>query len=277
MPRYGLARVSAPTGILARGPWEPDQVDVRWQADAFEPAPGATEAADARSTRCAGAARPATTGWPRRLVDFRADGSGLTLELQPARWALRLVPEFAARACRCCAWSATPTVAGSPAAVPAGWRRGPGAGRSAPPDRSRSTRTRRTRCAESSPRSGRCRRSGSGSRRSWCSRARWRCWSGRRGCPTAPTVSPDDEHDAFAWWPADVEQWPAEADEPLRRVAELLLAGMNTASFAVWSRSAGWRSASFTHSAVYLSLLRLRVRARTRLSPRRSSSGWPTG
>src|SRR5262249_15151016 len=36
------------------------------------------------------------------------------------------------------------------------------------------------------------------------------------------SVSPDAEHDEFAWWPADVSQWPAEADEPLRRMATLL-------------------------------------------------------
>jgi hypothetical protein len=36
------------------------------------------------------------------------------------------------------------------------------------------------------------------------------------------TVVPDREHDEFAWWPADVARWPAEADEPLRRVGTLL-------------------------------------------------------
>jgi hypothetical protein len=35
-------------------------------------------------------------------------------------------------------------------------------------------------------------------------------------------VTPDDEHDTFAWWPEDVDRWPPEADEPLRRVAALL-------------------------------------------------------
>ena len=34
----------------------------------------------------------------------------------------------------------------------------------------------------------------------------------------------DDEHDAHAWWPADVADWPDEADEPLRRMASLLVA-----------------------------------------------------
>jgi len=40
--------------------------------------------------------------------------------------------------------------------------------------------------------------------------------------PDGAEVVPDEEHDAFAWWPARVEDWPAEADEPLRRMATLL-------------------------------------------------------
>jgi 8-oxo-dGTP pyrophosphatase MutT (NUDIX family) len=35
-------------------------------------------------------------------------------------------------------------------------------------------------------------------------------------------VTPDDEHDEHAWWPAQIEDWPEEADEPLRRMATLL-------------------------------------------------------
>jgi ADP-ribose pyrophosphatase YjhB (NUDIX family) len=35
---------------------------------------------------------------------------------------------------------------------------------------------------------------------------------------------PDAEHDEFAWWPADVERWPDEADPGLRRMASLLAA-----------------------------------------------------
>ncbi len=37
-------------------------------------------------------------------------------------------------------------------------------------------------------------------------------------------VRPDHEHDDFAWWPSEVQQWPAEADEPLRRMGSLLSA-----------------------------------------------------
>jgi hypothetical protein len=33
---------------------------------------------------------------------------------------------------------------------------------------------------------------------------------------------PDDEHDEWAWWPADIGSWPAEADERLKLMAALL-------------------------------------------------------
>jgi 8-oxo-dGTP diphosphatase len=35
-------------------------------------------------------------------------------------------------------------------------------------------------------------------------------------------VVPDAEHDEFAWWPAEIDRWPDHADEPLRRIAQLL-------------------------------------------------------
>jgi 8-oxo-dGTP diphosphatase len=36
------------------------------------------------------------------------------------------------------------------------------------------------------------------------------------------TVMPDDEHDAFAWWPEAIEEWPPEAGEVLPRMARWL-------------------------------------------------------
>jgi ADP-ribose pyrophosphatase YjhB (NUDIX family) len=35
-------------------------------------------------------------------------------------------------------------------------------------------------------------------------------------------VTPDAEHDEFAWWPPDPSDWPQEADANLRRMASLL-------------------------------------------------------
>ena len=45
---------------------------------------------------------------------------------------------------------------------------------------------------------------------------------GQAWLPDGATVSPDHEHDEFAWWPAEVAWWPKEADEPLRRMGALL-------------------------------------------------------
>ena len=35
---------------------------------------------------------------------------------------------------------------------------------------------------------------------------------------------PDAEHDDWAWWPAGVDDWPAEADERLKMMARMLAA-----------------------------------------------------
>jgi hypothetical protein len=35
-------------------------------------------------------------------------------------------------------------------------------------------------------------------------------------------VTPDHEHDAFAWWPRDIDEWPDEAGETLPRMARWL-------------------------------------------------------
>jgi ADP-ribose pyrophosphatase YjhB (NUDIX family) len=35
-------------------------------------------------------------------------------------------------------------------------------------------------------------------------------------------VQPDDEHDQFAWWPSEIDQWPPESGEVLQRMARWL-------------------------------------------------------
>src|SRR5690606_10519558 len=40
--------------------------------------------------------------------------------------------------------------------------------------------------------------------------------------PPGAEVVRDEEHDAHAWWPADVARWPREADETVRLMAALL-------------------------------------------------------
>jgi hypothetical protein len=36
------------------------------------------------------------------------------------------------------------------------------------------------------------------------------------------SVTPDHEHDDYAWWPRDIDAWPAEAGEVLPRMARWL-------------------------------------------------------
>jgi hypothetical protein len=48
---------------------------------------------------------------------------------------------------------------------------------------------------------------------------------GQAWLPEGAEVIPDNEHDEFAWWPVDIDDWPAEADAALRLMASLLAAG----------------------------------------------------
>src|SRR5262249_11621034 len=36
------------------------------------------------------------------------------------------------------------------------------------------------------------------------------------------SVTPDAEHDEYAWWPAEPERWPTEADVPLRALSTIV-------------------------------------------------------
>ncbi len=82
--------VAAP-GILARGPWTPDQVDVRWREDHFEPPPEVARQADDAVTALRERGSPSHDGMATRLAGYDVEGDRLRLELQPSRWALRLV------------------------------------------------------------------------------------------------------------------------------------------------------------------------------------------
>ena len=85
--------VSYPPGILARGPWQADQVASRWREDPFEPPAARTEAADEAIAALEDRGSPAHDGLAARLADFRTEDGRLELELQPMRWSLRLVRE----------------------------------------------------------------------------------------------------------------------------------------------------------------------------------------
>jgi len=86
-----VSGVSDAPGILARGPWTAEQVTAVWRDEPYEPAGGITSAADDAITALRDRGSPSHDGVAARLVAHATEGDRLRLELQPIRWALRLV------------------------------------------------------------------------------------------------------------------------------------------------------------------------------------------
>jgi 8-oxo-dGTP diphosphatase len=224
--------VSAQPGILARGPWTADQVEAVWRDEHFEPASGHVAAADDAITALRDRGSPSHDGLAARLVDHRVGDDGrLHLELQPIRWALRLVEGDASdsMAALCVIRDGDGRwLAGRRAAWLSSWagRWALGAGGAVDPlENPVDTLTREL-------------------------DEEWKLEPerlqvealvrlphhlvmlvGQAWVATGAEVVMDPEHDAHAWWPPDPEDWPDEADEPLRRMAKLLdpLAGSRPA------------------------------------------------
>jgi ADP-ribose pyrophosphatase YjhB (NUDIX family) len=209
-------------GILARGPWSLDQVDAVWREDPYEPDGTQVDAADAAIAALRERGSPSHDGESARLVGWEARGGRLRLELQPMRWALRLVPGDAAEAMSAlCAVrdSEGRWLAGRRAAWLSSWagRWALGAGGAVDVGESPAHTLVRELDEEWGVAPERV-----------DAQALVRLphgmlmFIGLAWLPAGAQVTPDDEHDAFAWWPADPADWPAEADEPLRRMATLL-------------------------------------------------------
>jgi 8-oxo-dGTP diphosphatase len=213
-----------PPEILARGPWAIDHVRARWRQEHFEPSPAQTEAADAAIKDLQERGSPSHDGVAARLVSYREDPEGIAIELQPLRWALRLVAGDASQsmAALCVTRSCDGRwLAGRRAAWVSSWagRWALGAGGAVdlgenPAD----TLVREL-------------------REEWAvspERVRGEAllrlphklvmFVGQAWLPEGAedTVRPDHEHDAFAWWPREIDEWPPEAGEVLPRMAQWL-------------------------------------------------------
>jgi 8-oxo-dGTP diphosphatase len=209
-------------GILARGPWQADQVEARWLDEPYEPPDEIQRLADAAVDGLRERGSPSHDGLATRLVAWREDAGRLVLELQPSRWALRLVEGNA-----CDSLTALCVVraedgrwlAGHRADWVSSWagRWALGAGGAVDLHESPTETLSRELHEE------------------------WRLQPERLsvealvglpdgmvmlvGLATVADASdpvPDDEHDQWAWWPADVDSWPAEADPRLQMMARLL-------------------------------------------------------
>jgi 8-oxo-dGTP diphosphatase len=210
--------------LLARGPWDPDQVEAVWRSDPFEPDSTAIEAADVALDALRERGSPSHDGLAGRLVSYEAVNGKLRLELQPARWALRLIPENAAQSLSvlCVVRSSDGQwLAGRRAAWLASWagRWALGAGGSVEVDENPAETMGRELREEWSVDAERLRVEALVLLPSEVVLLVGQAW-----IPTGASVVPDHEHDEFAWWPADLDCWPSEADEPLRRMAALLAA-----------------------------------------------------
>jgi len=209
-------------GLLARGPWAPENVEGRWSDRPYEPATTATEAADAAIDALRARGSPAHDGYSARLVAFEHRDDRLVLELEPVRWALRLDRSDAAQS-----MAATCIVrahdgrwlAGRRAQWLATWpgRWALGAGGSIEHGENPADTLGRELTEEWSVVAERITVEAL-----VCLPNQLVMMIGLAWLAEGAEVTPDDEHDAFAWWPAEPERWPDEADEPLRAVATLL-------------------------------------------------------
>ena len=210
-------------GLLARGPWRPDQVAARWRDEEFVPGEEAAAAADAAIADLRERGSPSHDGLSARLADYDAAGGRLELELQPMRWSLRLGENASQALASLCVTRAADGrwLAGRRAAWVATWagRWALGAGGAVEVGENPADTLARELDEEWSVAPQRL-----------SAEALVRIPSGLvlfvgvAWLPHGAEVTPDDEHDAFAWWPAEVERWPDEADTPLRAMGALLAA-----------------------------------------------------
>jgi 8-oxo-dGTP diphosphatase len=212
-------------GLLARGPWAPSQVEVAWLTEPYEPDAGAVRAADVALAALRERGSPSHDGLAARLAAFDSRADGLSLELQPARWALRLISDHAAQSLSilCVVRSADGRwLAGRRASWLASWagRWALGAGGSVEVGENPVDTMVRELQEEWSVAPTRL-----------TAEALVRLPSevvlliGVAWLEEDASVVPDPEHEEFAWWPSDVDRWPAEGDEPLRRMGAMLAAG----------------------------------------------------
>jgi len=214
--------VAAVGGILARGPWDPADVRAYWRADPFEPSATVTAAADDALDALRRRGSPSHDGLAARVARFDAAAGKLRLELQPARWALRLVSEHAAGSLSvlCIVRSAQGCwLAGRRAAWLASWagRWALGAGGAVEVGENPTDTMVRELGEEWSVDAERVSVEALVMLPSEVVLLVGQAWLAADAAVVA-----DSEHDEYAWWPAEVEQWPPEADEPLRRMGALL-------------------------------------------------------
>ena len=209
-------------GILARGPWQAGQVAACWSDVPFEPTPERAAAADRAIAGLADRGSPSHDGLAARLAGFESTGDGLRMDLQPMRWSLRLVGEDASAslAALCVVRDSEGRwLAGRRAAWVASWagRWALGAGGSVEVGEDPTQTLTRELAEEWSVEPER-----ETVEALLCLPNHMVMLIGQAWLAPGAAVTRDSEHDAHAWWPRDVDEWPGEADPTLRHMARLL-------------------------------------------------------
>jgi 8-oxo-dGTP diphosphatase len=210
-----------PAGLLARGPWSPERVSARWSEQPFQPDDAATAAADAALAELGERGSPTHDGFGARVAAYDQRPDGIELELEPVRWALRLGGDAVDSISSLCVvrdaegrW-----LAGRRAPWVASWagRWALGAGGAVEVGENPAETLSRELEEEWSVAPERL-----------SAEALVRLptglllFVGLAHLPAGAEVTIDPEHDAYAWWPAEIADWPDEADAPLRMMATML-------------------------------------------------------
>jgi 8-oxo-dGTP pyrophosphatase MutT (NUDIX family) len=210
--------------ILARGPWELERVTAHWQEASFEPPPAHSEAADAAIRELQQRGSPSHDGVAARLVDYRQEEHGIAIELQPLRWALRLVDGDASQsiAALCVTRSADGRwLAGRRAPWVSSWAGRWALGAGGAVDLGENPAQTLVRELEEEWAVSPERVRGEALLRLPHQLVMFvgQAWLAEGA---DEQVTPDHEHDEFAWWPREIEAWPAEAGDTLPRMAQWL-------------------------------------------------------
>jgi ADP-ribose pyrophosphatase YjhB (NUDIX family) len=208
-------------GILVRGTWLPEQVQISWSDELYDPPTEVTEEADEAIAQLARRGSPSHDGLSTRLAAFRASAGELHLDLQPIRWSLRLTSDACQSLAAMCAVRSADGrwLAGHRAEWLASWpgRWALGAGGSPDPGEHPVDTLRRELHEEWSVAPEHL-----SVEALLCLEQRLVLFLGLAWLPANATVSPDDEHSGYAWWPPDPESWPPEADGAVREMGLML-------------------------------------------------------
>jgi 8-oxo-dGTP diphosphatase len=211
--------------ILARGPWPMERIAASWRSEHYEPSRADSEAADSAIAELRERGSPSHDGVAARLVGYCEEpAGGITLELQPQRWALRLIAGDAAQsvAALCVTRSADGRwLAGRRAPWVATWagRWALGAGGAVDLRENPADTLVRELHEEWSVEPARVRGEALVCLPHQLVMFVGQAWLAEGG---DAEVRPDEEHDEFAWWPREIDDWPAEAEAPLRLMARWL-------------------------------------------------------